>query len=134
MTTCPVCNSEMKEMETPGLIACDKVMVKIPELDREVQSVHATYYLNTDKYPIIKIIEILPYIFHIHDDPKSIRQTRISKVVKPDYRVDRRVSVVKFGGERVHCEQLIIVPGVVNLQWDNFELVKERVKMYTLFS
>ncbi len=134
MTTCPVCDSEMKEMETPNLIACDKVMVKIPELNLEVESTHATYYLNQDNSAVIKIIEILPYIFHIHDDPKSIRQTRISKIVKTDYRSDRRVSVVKFGGQRLHCEQLIIVPGVVNIQWNNFDLVKERVKMYTLFS
>jgi len=123
----------MLETETAGMMTCERTTIKVPAIDMEVESVHAIYFLNKEGQAIIKTIEALPYIFQIHDDPKSIRQTRISKLIK-GYKYGDNVSMITFGEQRINCEQLIVVPSVVNIQWDNPEAVKERVQMYMLFS
>jgi hypothetical protein len=131
---CPICNKEMITNETPGMLTCQRTLVKDEELGAEIESVHAIYFLNQDGHPILKTIEALPYVIQIHDDPK-FHQTRISKLVKGySPKAGQTAGLVTYGNERILCEDIILVPKAIDLQWDDPAAIKERVSMYILFS
>ena len=60
---CPVCKDVMRMENNPKVIICPKRSVYVPEFKKEVSTIHATYYKDTNGKYSLKIIETLPYIF-----------------------------------------------------------------------
>ena len=130
---CPVCHEIMQTTETTNLIMCPRRKIHVPSLKQDIETVHAIYHLNSENRPILKVIEVLPYTFEIHDNPKGLKQTRIIKTIKWNDRKSARTTRLRTTSS-LERENLITVPGTVNCQWDDPKQVQERVNMYMLFS
>jgi hypothetical protein len=91
-------------------------------------------YLDEEGKTTLKVIEVAPYAFEIHDS--DIKQTRIIEVIDPNKKKGAPpVKKTRYKPARTfQRETLIIIPSIVNCQWDDKEQVYDRVKMYMLFS
>jgi len=121
---CPICHNELRNTDTPGLSMCQRQSVFVPELNSDIETVHALIFTNDNGHQVFKIIAVPPYSFEIHDDPGSMKQTRIVKTTN-----------VKFGtADHLVQEVVMTVPGIVHCQWDDKQQVIEKIKLLSLFS
>lgn len=132
---CPICHRTLQTTETASMFMCQRRKVYVPKLDAELDTIHCMVYLNDEGKVILKVIEVAPYAFEIHDD-SAIKQTRILEVIDPNQkRGAPPVKKTRYKPARTfERETLIVIPSVVNCQWDDAQQVFDRVKMYMLFS
>jgi hypothetical protein len=127
---CPICKKIMKTVDSPGVLMCGtKKKIFVPELDAEIDTMHAMYYVNPDGAIPLRVIEVPPYAFEIHDS-ETLKRTRIIKVVDPNAKIVNK----KKSNRTFKRETLIVVPGALNCQWDDAQLVFDKIKMLMLFS
>lgn len=125
---CPVCQQPMQSTDSTSIFQCARRKAYIPELDAEVDTIHATIYLNETGRQIIKVIEVGPYAFEIHDD-ETIQKTRVTKLMEPGKGKRKRNSARTF--ER---QTLLVVPSVIHAPWHDPQQVVEKIKLYMWFT
>lgn len=123
---CPVCQKNMLNTDNPKIVQCERRKVYLEELGAEIDSIHATIYFNEDGKQIIKVIEVGPYSFEIHDDD-TIKRTRVTKLMLYGKGKKRR------GGGTFERQTLLVVPSIISAPWHDQKMVMDKMKLYSWF-
>ncbi len=139
INVCPVCNKKLDCEQIQNIygycfkFSCGETNTYSKEFDLNIKTNHCINYANEKGEVAFKIIEVIPYIFEIKNNYLNYKQTKIKLI---DFDKNNRITKKSSydGKLRRWIGDLIVLPYILNLNWNNQEEVFNKVKTLLLFS
>jgi hypothetical protein len=123
---CPVCQTEMIATNNPELYVCPtKRFAYLLEFDLHRPYWDSAIQLGPSNEFYCQIYELPPYKIIIYNNPRQGQETKIQKLESVLFRVS---------DQHYEYKDIFSIATVLDMDWSQPHLIKERLRLLTIFS